>query len=469
MTPPSLVNFARRLRLDEERIRAFGAFVWRRFIDDRCLESAGALSYTTLFALVPLLVAAFGVLSAFAFFDGWLEAVTGWIFQNFVPSSGMFVQDYLVGFADNATQLTGLGIAGVLLSSVMMMWSVEDAFNRIWRVPKSRSGLSRFKTYWTALTLGPLLVVGVVALTSFLWTLPAVRQASAFGGLGKLLLALAPLVVLWAAISASYLLIPHATVRVRHAAIGGLLAMVLFNLAHQLFSTYLGRATTYQQIYGALAALPLFLLWIYLSWIIVLLGASLSASLSAWRFQPRAARVPRGLEFFAMLKSLRAVVAADRRGGSGTRDTLLELQPGLTDAQLDHALDHLRAQRILHIDGEHELTTLREPSDVTLLELFEGGRYAWPTGHDVARMRTLADADDAPLVALIRDLHDALAPPLRQSAAAVIEPGQGSDLANTAGRNDAAASVSEQLPDAAGHEVDGHPVSSRTQKKQESP
>ena len=413
---------ARRLRIDEERARAFGAFVWRRFLADNCLESAGALSYTTLFALVPLVVAAFGLLSAFAFFEGWVESVTGWIFQNFVPSSGVVVQEYLTGFADNATKLTGLGVAGVLISAVMMMWSVEEAYNRIWRVPKSRSGLSRFKTYWTTLTLGPLLTVGVVAVTSYLWTLPAVRTASAWYGIGKFLLVLAPLVVLWGAITASYLLIPHARVRFRHAAIGGLVATVLFNIAQGVFSVYLGSATTYQQIYGALAALPLFLVWIYLTWVIVLLGASFAASLSSWRFQPRALRVPPGLEFFAMLKSLRAVIDADRGGETLNRCALLAQQPGLTDEQLNHALEHLKAQRVVHVNEKQDISQLREPDDVSLLELFEGGRYAWPTGHDLARLAALAEPADQPIADLITELHTALAPPLRQSAAGALEP-----------------------------------------------
>ncbi|MEO6064375.1 MAG: hypothetical protein ABIP49_01155, partial [Lysobacterales bacterium] len=136
----------------------------------------------------------------------------------------------------------------------------------------------------------------------------------------------------------------------------------------------------------------------------------------------RTHRVPMGLEFFAMLKSLRAVIGADRDGGAMTRSALLALQPGLTDEQLNHALEHLRAQRVLHIDDKQQLTPLREPEDVSLLELFEGGRYAWPTGHDIARLATLADASDKPLVDLLAELHSALAPPLRQSAEAALEP-----------------------------------------------
>lgn len=423
MRLPALLQRAhRRLRLDEERIRAFLAFVWRRFLDDRCLESAGALSYTTLFSLVPLLVAAFGALSAFAFFEGWLESITGWIFQNFVPSSGLVVQEYLIGFADNASKLTGIGVAGVLVSAVMMMWSVEDAYNRIWRVAKSRGGLSRFKSYWTTLTLGPLLAIGVAAASSYFWALPIVRNASSYGGLGSITLAVVPVIVLWGAISASYLLVPHAKVQMRHAMLGGVIATLLFVTAQHLFSAYLGRATTYQQIYGALAALPLFLLWIYLSWVIVLLGASLAASLSAWRFQPRALRVPRGLEFFAMLKSLREAIAADRRGAPLTRADLLDLQPGLTDKQLDHALRHLHAQRIVHVDERQHLVPLREPQDLMYLELFEGGRYAWPTGNDVARLSALAADGDEPLSDLVKALHNSLASTLRSPATRALEP-----------------------------------------------
>ena len=143
-------------RVDRERITSFSRFLLNRFVDDRCFESAGALAYTTMFALVPFSAVVFAVLSAFPVVEVWSQKLTEFIFANFVPVSARAVEQYLREFSQSARDLTGTGIVALLLSILLTMWSVEQAFNRIWRVPSARPTLTRFLMYWTLLTLGSL-------------------------------------------------------------------------------------------------------------------------------------------------------------------------------------------------------------------------------------------------------------------------------------------------------------------------
>src|SRR6185312_14926041 len=147
------VKFARKLRIDRERSMALLTFTWHRFLEDRCMQTAGALAYTSVFALVPLTAAVLGILAAFPVFADWRDKITEWVFANFVPASGGTVQGYITEFAANASKATAVGILVLFFSAVALMMSIEDAFNRIWRVQTARPAGSRFVIYWTTLTL----------------------------------------------------------------------------------------------------------------------------------------------------------------------------------------------------------------------------------------------------------------------------------------------------------------------------
>src|ERR1700712_5321050 len=145
-----IAKFAR-TRYDRERVGTFFGFTWHRFLEDRCMQTAGALAYTSVFALVPLTAAVLGILAAFPGFAGWREQITQWVFENFVPAAGSTVQGYITQFADNASKATAVGVLVLMFSSISLMTSIEDAFNRIWRVQVMRRASARFVIYWTAL------------------------------------------------------------------------------------------------------------------------------------------------------------------------------------------------------------------------------------------------------------------------------------------------------------------------------
>lgn len=359
------------VRIDRERVQSFAQYLWTRFLDDRCFETAGALAYTTLFALVPLSVVVFGILSAFPVFDTWSAQLTGFIFSNFVPSSARVVEDYLLEFANSASKLTLTGIGALLVSLLLTMWSIESTFNRVWRVPTPRPRLLRFLVYWTLLTLGSLLAVASLAVTSYLFSLPVLSGVEQLDW-SQRLLGYLPNLVEVGVFTFAYWLIPHRSVPFRYALAGGLFAALLFELAKRGFAAYLLGVPTYDQLYGALAVAPIFLIWIYLSWVVVLLGASFSASLSSFRYQPRALQLPAGMEMYGYLRLLGRMDEA-RRNGLGLH--MLDIQarePMLTDDLLQRMLSGLSSLHIVQRAEDGGWLLSRDLATVTLGELHEG-------------------------------------------------------------------------------------------------
>ncbi len=371
-----------------EPLQAFALFVWHRYLEDRCFETAGVLAYASVFALVPLSIAVFGVFAAFPVFDAMSQQLTNFLFSNFLPSAARAVEAYLRQFADSATRLTSVGAIALLGSALLMMKSIEDTFNRIWRVSTPRPGMSRMLVYWTALTLGPVLTVFSLALSSYLLSLPVVGGEVARWG--PRLLSLVPLLVELAAFTMAYMIIPNRRVMLRHALAGGILATLLFELAKWGFAYYLRQVPSYEQIYGTLAVLPIFLIWLYLSWVVVLLGASIAASLSAFRFQPRALRLPEGHEMFGLLRLVGRLHAAQASGDALSLETLQEREPSLSDDLLMRLLGALQAGRIAQLNEDGDWLLTRDLDHLTLGELYEASGLRIPI-----ERADLPDSDDA--------------------------------------------------------------------------
>jgi membrane protein len=372
--------FLRRLRqrFDRDRVSAFLRFLGRRFYDDGLFQSAGALSYTTVFALVPLTAATLGIVSVFPVFEAWSEQLTSWLFDNFVPNAARAVEEYLTQFAGSASRLTAAGLIALLVSALLMMSSVEDAFNRIWRVTMPRRTAARFVVYWTTLTLGPLLVMTSLVISSYLFSLPLISETAQELGLQRRLLGALPTLVVLVAFSMAYMVIPNRTVAFRHAFSGALVATLLFEASKLALAAYLGRVTTYQQIYGTLAVIPIFLIWIYISWVVVLLGASLAASLSAFRYLPRSLRLPAGLEFYGLLRVVERLDRAQSSGRGLATEALRQLEPMLSDDQLVRMLDDLQQARVVQRTELGEWVLVRDAGTLRLGELYQSGAYRLP-------------------------------------------------------------------------------------------
>ena len=247
--------------------------VVRRFYEDRGAQAAGSLTYTTLLSLVPLLTVALALSTAFPVFDEAITTLQEFLFENFLPDAEglQTLSEQILSFSEQAGRLTAIGLAFLLVTAVMLMLTIDDTLNRIFRVRRRRPLAQQVIMYWSVLTLWPVLIGTSLSLTSYL-----IAESS-------LPLRLIPFVFTWAALTLLYILVPYRHVDVRHAAAGGLLAGIAFELAKRAFALYLANFPTYALVYGAFATLPIFLLWMYVSWLVVLAGAIFTAMLPGYR------------------------------------------------------------------------------------------------------------------------------------------------------------------------------------------
>jgi membrane protein len=269
------------MRRIAHRLLEFFLALAQRLREDRGFETAGSLTFTTLLALVPLIAVALALATPFPAFERAMEALGRFASARLLPEGSALVTRQIAEFAEKAGELTSVGLAFLVVTAVMQVHTVEEALNRIFRVQRRRHLVRRLVVYAAVLTLGPALIGASIYLTSAL-----VVSSIGFLELGEYRRSVMCLVAFGftcMALTLVYLVVPYRHVALRHAAVGGVVAGVLFELAKRGFGLYVVKFPTYTLIYGAFAIIPLFLLWLYVSWVVVLFGATLTASLPAWR------------------------------------------------------------------------------------------------------------------------------------------------------------------------------------------
>src|SRR5688572_5286787 len=278
--------------MEKDAWRATGEFlvdVVRRFYEERALQAAGSLSYTTLLSLVPLFTVALAISTAFPVFDQTIAVLQKFVFENFLPDARGIetIAAQVQSFTENAGRLTAIGIGFFVVTAVMLMLTIDEALNRIFRVQRRRPLLQQVLIYWAVITLGPVLIGGSLSMSSF-----AIGASLGWLNLDILadaLLRVLPFVFTCAALTLLYTVVPYRHVQLSHALVSGILAGIAFEVAKRAFAIYLTKFPTYTLVYGAFATLPIFLVWLYLSWAVVLAGAvlgSLARAQSQGRVMP---------------------------------------------------------------------------------------------------------------------------------------------------------------------------------------
>ncbi|MEX3605991.1 MAG: YihY family inner membrane protein [Burkholderia sp.] len=274
-----------KLSIDLVTIRRLARFAAKRSAEDRIPQVAGSLTFTTILAVVPLVTVAFALFTAFPMFFSFQSSLQGFLADHLMPAQiNDQIFKYLNQFSAKAKGLTTAGLIVLVVTSVMTMMTIESAFNVIWRVRKPRPFTQRVLAYWTFITLAPLLFGISLSISSYLFTqsLALAGTPAATTSVEWLLTAASlPLTVL--AFTLLYVYLPNCTVAWRDAVVGGVCAAIAFELAKRGFGYYVRRIPTYTAVYGAFAAVPLFLLWIYLSWLITLAGAMVASALPVIR------------------------------------------------------------------------------------------------------------------------------------------------------------------------------------------
>lgn len=291
----------------------FMRFIVMRFDQDRCVQAAASLTFTTLLSLVPLITIALTLFSAFPVFEDFSSQIKIYLLNNLMPDmAGKIITQYMRQFTDSAMRLTAVGIVLLAATAMMMMLTIDEAFNTIWRVAHPRPLLKRLVIYWAVLTLAPLLIGASLSLTSWLVGLSMgyARHVPVFGvGVLKVL----PLLFTTLAFAMLFRLVPNRYVPRTHALVGALVAAVVFESMNRVFGYYVSHFPTYKLVYGAFASVPIFLMWIYLSWLTILFGAVIAASMSHWR-TPAERHLPPAARLLDALRVLQIMVKGMEQG-----------------------------------------------------------------------------------------------------------------------------------------------------------
>ena len=256
--------------------------LWRRINDDNMTVQAGNLTFVSLLGLVPFVTVIFAIFSAFPVFSDVSSEIRHFIFRNFVPATGNVIEEYIDRFVVNVHRMTVFGAIGLIVTSLLLMFSIDSALNSIWRSSRKRPLVFSFAVYWMILTLGPLLAGASIALSSYLLS-PQWLNMPGISEVIQLVLRGFPLLLSWLAFWLLFSVVPTCSVAGRDALIGALVAGILFEIGKKVFTLYVTMFPAYQLIYGVLAVIPMLFLWVYWTWCIVLLGAEITVSLEHYR------------------------------------------------------------------------------------------------------------------------------------------------------------------------------------------
>lgn len=253
-------------------IWVFSSNLFKEFMDKKCQRSAAALTYMTLFALVPMMTVTYSMFSVIPAFEGVGDQLQSLIFQNFVPEAGTEVKKYLTDFSSQARSLTLPGVAMLVVTAYLMLTNIEKTFNAIWGVDQARRGLSSFLLYWAVLSIGPILLGAGLIMSTYVLSLKfVVGDFDLFSAVAPIF-RIVPVFMASIAFTLLFAAVPNCHVPIKDAMIGGIVTAIFFELAKAAFGNFVGNSS-FQLIYGAFAVVPIFLIWMNFLWMIILAGA----------------------------------------------------------------------------------------------------------------------------------------------------------------------------------------------------
>jgi membrane protein len=341
----------------------FLVYALRRFLGDGCPQSAAALTYMSLFAVVPMLTLMYSMFSLVPAFQELGGKVEEFIFSKFLPSSGQEITQYLSEFSNQARKLSVAGVAIILITALLMLSNIEKTFNHIWATTGGRKGLAGFLVYWAILSLGPLLLAVGMIMSTYLMSLRLVVAEVDSLGVVALLFSYLPWLLTWLAFTLLYVAVPNCKVRVVYALFGGLITTLLFETAKALFGQLVAHSI-YTNVYGAFAVIPLFLMWIYLLWVLILFGAELVRSLETFQYQGRDAELP---DLLAVLIILWQCWRRQQKGHS-LSDRSMSIV-GLSVEQWRRLRNMLLSQRILEKTASGQYVMIRDADTIRLADI----------------------------------------------------------------------------------------------------
>ena len=358
----------------------FIVFVLRRFKADRCQEQAGSLTYTTLFAVVPMLTVFLVIISSIKALEPARQQLQQLIYSNFLPKTTIAFDKALNAFTEKSSNLTVIGVLFLFVTTVLMLSSIETVFNRIWRVKETRTGLIGFMRYWTIISLGPIILGSAFVLSSTVASMNILSNNFAGYQLnGSLILWLISFLLTIAGFFILYWTIPNRSVPILSAVIAACFSATVFEILKNFFGWIMSNFTSYEIVYGAFAAVPIFLLWIYLSWNIILLGVEVSYALTAFNLGKEQKRHP----ILMLLDMLELFYKKQQIGESVSETELLDIIGRGELGRLPAYILQLENQNLIKRTEKDEYVLVRNLAQVDFWSFFTALPYPLPLRPDV--------------------------------------------------------------------------------------
>ncbi|MCP5013989.1 MAG: YihY family inner membrane protein [Ketobacter sp.] len=345
---------------------AFVVYVAKSFLHHGNGRSAFYLAFTSLFAVVPVMTVVYSILALIPELKGMESKMQNFMFEHFVPATGSQLQEHLHGFAQQASNLTSIGVIMLFVTSVLMLRKIENSFNTIWHITEARKGVNGFLLYWALLSLGPVMMGGAFAVSSYLASLKMIYDMVPLAGTQTFVLSLLPILMSGLAFSLAYVAIPNTRVPIRHGLLGGLVAAILFDLARRGMTLFVSMFPTYHLVYGAFAAVPIFLIWVLVSWNIMLLGAEIVQAMTSFQVDKKRSTSSLG----NLLAVLETLYRLQGKGEVIDEVVLLQKMPWVSNREWEAYTDTLINVQLIHRNGEGEIALTRDLHKYSLAQLF---------------------------------------------------------------------------------------------------
>lgn len=379
-----IMKFLEKLPFTKHPWFAYLSYLVRHFIEYDCPQKSASLTYTTLLSLVPIITVMLVVFSVVPAMADVREHLQELIYRNILPTSGEAIRTHLEGFAQKSSNLGIIGVAGVFVTTIMTLITIETAFNKIWRVQETTSFLTGFLRYWTMITLAPIVLGVAFGASSAISGLSFLNQQFMGYGIDWAIWAqIVSFVIMTAGFVGMYWFVPKTQVPIKHAVIAGVVVAVLFETLKTVFGTVIANFTSYEAIYGAFAVIPVFLMWIYLSWNVILLGVEISYTLTIFDGKDVAVR-------HAMLSLLDMLNLVYKNYQTGKTTSQAELRAVLGRKELPKwsiYISELVSRELITPTKDNEYVLRTDLDTISLWEFYKSLPYPLPIKDELDKLK----------------------------------------------------------------------------------
>ncbi|NVJ68430.1 MAG: YihY family inner membrane protein [Gammaproteobacteria bacterium] len=353
-------------------LKAFTKFVFSQFSKKKCSAMASELTLNNMLALVPLMTVAVSLMAVFPAFEAVNNQVQELIFKNLLPEKGLAVKQYLDEYVSKSKNLSAIGFIFLFITALLLMRSIDKSINTIWEASHSRQGIHKWLAYWAMLTMAPILIAASLVASSSFAALPVFDKISGVLSIGL------PFVLIIFAFTALYMITPYAKVSFIKAIIASVITAILFEIAKYGFAIFVTKFSTYEVIYGAITAIPLFFLWVFLSWVILLFGAVICYALHRFDVSYKKSQDP----FVSTLQIAQFFAQAQQAEFKVTLDLLKKQFPLMHEQTIINLVDKLiELNFVAKLEGEDYCLTVNG-KELTIADIYRRGNWRLPNSQE---------------------------------------------------------------------------------------